>query len=196
MKHLKEPPPRLADVAPGRSFGALEGVVAQALAKDPDRRFATAHEFSKALAESSGKSPTSSTTDSTVSLDQPPAPVEPKPSTKKATSDTRPRKSGGRIAILGGVLLVLGVGAAFLLGTRSEADPPSSKVTEPVAAVETAPPPAPVEKADAVKDLVERANELASSGRREGAIDLSPRRAKDLCEGRPSPLQPREAVSR
>ncbi|MBA3499122.1 MAG: serine/threonine protein kinase, partial [Deltaproteobacteria bacterium] len=44
MLHLNEPPPRLTDRASGRSFGALEAVVARALEKDRDKRFASAEE--------------------------------------------------------------------------------------------------------------------------------------------------------
>ena len=49
MQHLEFAPPRLADKAPGRTFGALEDVVARALAKDPAQRFASADEFARAL---------------------------------------------------------------------------------------------------------------------------------------------------
>jgi eukaryotic-like serine/threonine-protein kinase len=47
--HLKQPPPRLAELVPGVEFGELEAVVARALAKQPDDRYATAEEFAAAL---------------------------------------------------------------------------------------------------------------------------------------------------
>ena len=47
--HLKTPPPKLADKLPGVDFGALEGVVAKALAKKADARYQTAAEFTAAL---------------------------------------------------------------------------------------------------------------------------------------------------
>lgn len=65
MQHLSAAPPSLAEKAAGRSFGALEAVVARALAKDPAERFASADEFSHALVdaaksvESSVEPPTS-----------------------------------------------------------------------------------------------------------------------------------------
>ncbi|HEY5924734.1 MAG TPA: serine/threonine-protein kinase [Kofleriaceae bacterium] len=51
MQHLTFAPPKLAEHAGGRSFGALEAVVARALAKDPAQRFASADEFSRALVD-------------------------------------------------------------------------------------------------------------------------------------------------
>jgi len=47
--HLKNPPPKLADLLPGTEFGELEAIVARALAKAPDDRFQTAQEFVTAL---------------------------------------------------------------------------------------------------------------------------------------------------
>jgi serine/threonine protein kinase len=47
--HLKKPPPRLADLLPGRDFGELESIVAKALAKNADDRYASATEFAAAL---------------------------------------------------------------------------------------------------------------------------------------------------
>jgi len=47
--HLKQPPPRLADLAPGVEFGELETIVARALAKAPSDRFQSAQEFVTAL---------------------------------------------------------------------------------------------------------------------------------------------------
>jgi len=48
-KHLHTPPPSLADIAPGVTFGELEDVVAKALAKQPQHRFASAAEMSAAI---------------------------------------------------------------------------------------------------------------------------------------------------
>lgn len=47
--HLKVPPPRLADLAPGVEFGGLEAIVARALAKAASDRFQSAQEFVTAL---------------------------------------------------------------------------------------------------------------------------------------------------
>jgi len=47
--HLQSPIPRLDDRLPGSEFGELEGVVAKALAKDRDARYASAQEFAAAL---------------------------------------------------------------------------------------------------------------------------------------------------
>jgi serine/threonine-protein kinase len=48
-KHIGEPPPRLADVAPGTDFGDFEAVVAKALAKAPADRFASAQQMAEAI---------------------------------------------------------------------------------------------------------------------------------------------------
>jgi eukaryotic-like serine/threonine-protein kinase len=50
MMHLNRPVPRLAEVLPGRELGMLDDIMSQALAKDPERRFATAGAFANALA--------------------------------------------------------------------------------------------------------------------------------------------------
>jgi eukaryotic-like serine/threonine-protein kinase len=47
--HLRQPPPRLADVRPDLPLADLEPVVARALAKSPDDRYASAVEFAAAL---------------------------------------------------------------------------------------------------------------------------------------------------
>jgi serine/threonine protein kinase len=47
--HLQSPIPRLDDKLPGGEFGELEAVVARALAKDRDERYASAQEFAAAL---------------------------------------------------------------------------------------------------------------------------------------------------
>ncbi len=47
--HLKNPPPKLSDLAPTIEFGDLETIVAKALSKAPADRFQTAQEFVTAL---------------------------------------------------------------------------------------------------------------------------------------------------
>ena len=178
MKHLKEPPPRLADVAPGRSFGALEGVVARALEKDPARRFATANELSQALGEVAARRSEPRIEEPTVALDPAATVVDGPPATPKRTR-------GVAIAVVG--VAALGLGAVFVAARRDTAPPKLDAPAPTPLAVEapppTAPPPpkpdvAPVEaapsppKSDAVSELVTKANELAGEGRREPAISL------------------------
>ncbi len=50
MMHLSDPVPRLADKLAGRDFGALEDIIAHALAKDREHRFGSAMAFANALA--------------------------------------------------------------------------------------------------------------------------------------------------
>lgn len=47
--HLKHKPPRMADMLPGTEFGEIESVVAKALSKKPDDRYASAVEMAAAL---------------------------------------------------------------------------------------------------------------------------------------------------
>ncbi|GAA4903778.1 serine/threonine-protein kinase [Actinomycetospora succinea] len=54
--HLNETPPRLSEVAPG-SPPALDAVLAQAMAKDPAQRFATAGDFADAAVRAVGGEP-------------------------------------------------------------------------------------------------------------------------------------------
>jgi serine/threonine-protein kinase len=171
MKHLNESPPRLADASPGRSFGALEKVVARALEKDPARRFASANELSQALTVAMARRSEPVIEVPTAALDA----TEIAPSTvlQKPVASKRPLKRRGLIAVIGVGLLALGLGAAFLVTSRSDAEPPRHEPTAPApAAVDPTPPSVPAPKSDEVSDLIARATDLAGAGRRESAIEL------------------------
>ncbi len=167
MKHLKEPPPRLADVARGRSFGALESVVARALAKDPDARFATAHDFSKALldAKSTGHE---RATDATMSLDEVIAESSVAPTNVAPRAAARKPRAHIVVVALGAVALA---GGALFVAAKSNADTPKQPAATLPEPAEPPPAPPPVVAEDPVADLVTRATELASNGRRQDAID-------------------------
>ncbi|HEY5947595.1 MAG TPA: serine/threonine-protein kinase [Kofleriaceae bacterium] len=171
MKHLKEAPPRLADVAPGRTLGPFEDVVARALAKDPAGRFANAHEFSRALVEAGLQVSKVPTGESTVSLDADSAVVEVKEPPKLARAAT-PGKRRRPIVAIGAAVVAAGLGAALFIATRTDADPPQPAVPIQIPVAEPPVAKQVTEKADPVSDLVTRATELASGGRRQEAIDL------------------------
>jgi serine/threonine-protein kinase len=170
MKHLNEPPPRLGDVAPGKSFGALEGVVARALEKDPAKRFANAHELWQALLDAAAQRAEARTAEPTVSLN--PMALEATTVADIPRPVAAPRNRTRTLALIGAGVVALGLAGVLFITTRSNAEPPTHAVPAPTpVAVEAAPPPAP-EKSDPVADLVTRARELASAGQREGAIDV------------------------
>ena len=169
MKHLKDSPPRLADAAPGRSFGALEDVVARALEKDPARRFATADEFSQALGQLAARR-------SEPRIDAVPDPT--------MVDKPRPRRRGIAIAIVG--VAALGIGAVVAT-SRGQTDPPKRDEPAPVGAAPVPlpqqpapapapppppPPPQPAPHADPAANLVAQAGQLAGAGRREAAISV------------------------
>ncbi len=54
-KHLSEPPPRLSDARP--ELGYLDDVIAKALAKEPEARFALCGDFARALTQGSVPNP-------------------------------------------------------------------------------------------------------------------------------------------
>jgi serine/threonine-protein kinase len=58
--HLNTPPPKLADKRP--ELAAFDAVMARALAKDPDERYATCHDFAVALADAATTPPVEPTT--------------------------------------------------------------------------------------------------------------------------------------
>jgi serine/threonine-protein kinase len=148
MRHLNEAPPRLADIAPGKAFGALEEVVAKALAKNPEERFASADEFSRALIAATAARP-------------PAAPA------------ARPKARSKRtVVLIGGAVIAAGTAAAIVLATRAQ----STSTKEPAPQTASAPtrvtePPV-AKKGESVDDLLARAKQTAAAGRRDAALDL------------------------
>ena len=202
MMHLNTPAPRLADKLSGHDFGALEAVVARALEKDRDQRFATAGEFASALAQAVGRPnvatppagipvvrpprPETSPTAATVQVDSASIAPAPSPSTSvlpptpsPSTSALAPAPSPSsssrrRLVIGGGLLVVVGVSIAVVASTRggaSSAAPAVAAAADASAALPV-PPPSEPPRGEPVADLVARASELATAGRREAAIDL------------------------
>ncbi len=97
MAHLNDPVPRLADALPGHDFGALEDVVAHALAKDRDRRFTSATAFANALVAAVPAQPPRP-----VPVSAPPPPAAPRPSSPAgatvplADADLAPVRAGSQ----------------------------------------------------------------------------------------------------
>jgi serine/threonine-protein kinase len=171
MQHMTVAPPRLADKAPGRSFGALEAVVARALSKDPAHRFSSAEEFSRALIDAAK-----------LTADAPPPkpqasvatmPLEPTapPARPLSVPSQAPARSRRPLAIVGAALAAIAIVVGIVVATRSDAKPDVAATPASSPAVE-APPAAPPATDDPVDAVIAQAREMSASGRREAAIDL------------------------
>jgi serine/threonine protein kinase len=182
--HLKKPPPRLADGLPGTDFGELEAVVAKALAKSPDDRYASAEDMAAAL-PSYGRKPSVMTPAAGVPVQEASAPSAPvlarassrsEPVRAPSTQDPPPVAPAPSqvkrarplpvklVAAVGGGVLVVAI-VIIVMATRSKSSP----------ATATAKPDEPeitIDKADPASDVLSRANEYVANGRREAAIDL------------------------
>ncbi|PWU22868.1 MAG: hypothetical protein C5B48_09575 [Candidatus Rokuibacteriota bacterium] len=107
--HLKDPPPSLSELQPGLP-SSLDRAIAEAMAKDRDARYATAHELTHALGEALGRSKTSGDAAATRAAPTVPRP----PATAKASGRRRYRR-----AIIAGIAAIAAAGiAAGLLATR------------------------------------------------------------------------------
>jgi serine/threonine protein kinase len=120
---MEQMPPRLADVAPG-DYGALEGIVARALAKAPADRFPSAIAMSEALdAALRGRSPAEST--ARLPKQNETSEIEITVGSSANMSLIRPKAPRSRIpfVLLLIVLAAAGAGAAYLLRERDEPAP-------------------------------------------------------------------------
>ncbi len=167
MQHINVAPPRLADKAPGRSFGPLEDVVAKALAKDPALRFSSAEAFSLALVDAAKllvALPSAKPASETM-------PLEPSAIlTKNEIPVARGRaKSKRTLAVVVGAVALVAICVGVVFSMKSDAKPqpaPQAAVVEPPH-VET-PAPATPPTGDAVDELITRAKGMG----RETAIDF------------------------
>lgn len=119
--HLRDPPPALSTARPGLP-DALDGVLATAMAKHPDVRYASGRELTAAFAEALGGGDGGATRAApTIAV---PAPVEaatvalPRPSRRR-----RRRRIVVAAAVVAAVLLAGGGIAAGILSTRSSSPP-------------------------------------------------------------------------
>jgi len=181
FQHLNDPPPRLADKTGGRQFGALEDVVARALAKDPDQRFQTADEFATALSDAISK------------------PLFANAQTGAVTTEAKPRVTARRPAASPRslrTLIVLGIGvsavgiAAVVVVAATRKEPHTAQLapaTEPTR--ETPPIDAQaIATPDPVDELVARARQMTDAGNRQEAIDTLVRARKTFPKNARLPL--------
>ena len=173
--HLKQPPPRLADTLPGTDFGELEAIVAKALAKKPEDRYAAAEEMAAALAATIGRQGAPLTPPAGVPVQaasvamaqsEPSASIAPTANVPQATPALPFTKK--QLAIAGGGLIALIVIIAIVASRGGDKEKQVAQTTSD-AAGRTDPT---NEKGDPVGDVLSRANEYVANGRREAALDL------------------------
>ena len=170
---MEQAPPRLADVLPG-DYGALEDIVARALAKQPAQRFPSAIAMSEALdAALGGRTAAESTAVLPKAGAEPSAdiPIEIGSSVvEKPRSYVRPSAPSSRgwfVVVL--VLLAMGAtgAAAYVFAIRSEPKPqPVAPPPAPHDRVATVPVPVMVATTDPAADNAQKAKTLAAEGKK------------------------------
>jgi serine/threonine protein kinase len=119
--HLNDHVPALP--ARVRAAGALDRVLARALAKDPAERYASAGEFARAAATALSKGAVARRDDHV------PAPTLVQPTHRTEILGHPPRARRGRLITAAVTLVVaLGLGAAITLGSRDASDPSSRRL--------------------------------------------------------------------
>lgn len=124
-RHLTSPPPKIADTVAG--LGALDPILATALAKDPDGRFAQCADFAHALSEAAR-----------TSSSRPTALTTPAPTTKSASGETtgpakgpRPMRPVAVTAIVAGTVLVVVSVLALMITRPWDSTPPATTSPAP-----------------------------------------------------------------
>ena len=131
-KHLNATPPALADTHPG--LASLDPVVARALAKDPDDRFASCLDFARALgsalqADVATAPPPVSPDAETMARPVAPAPVLMYPSDPRVPTTPLRRGKRWRWALAGTAALLVVVGVVAYLALASPREPPHEPFT-------------------------------------------------------------------
>ncbi len=175
--HIQQPPPTLADQT-GQEFGPeLEAIVARALAKSPDDRYASATEFAAELegirarllsAPVSLPKTTPQPFEAAPELPPPPAPKLTRPHPIAWIPLDR-RQLQIAAGALGGLLLLVIVAVAVSGGKKVAA--PIDGGGAAVAAQEPIEMPA-VPAGDPETDLVQRAQQLIDANKRDAALEL------------------------
>jgi serine/threonine protein kinase len=178
--HLKEMPPRLADVAPG-DYGAVEDIVARALAKSPADRYPSAVAMAEALAAVRTHHKSADSTAQMVVGNAAPPTVEVPITVGSSIHVKRPADdntsalrrmlptSKTRWYVLA-LLLVAGAAGAFFYVTKVKQDetrvvtPRPPPIDAGVVAID-----APFDPTDAI---VANANELVAAGKVDAALDV------------------------
>ena len=177
-QQMHAPAPRLADVAPGGEYGALEAVVARALAKAPGDRYASAIAMSEALdaASRAAPEPTATFAD-VVAHDE--SIVLPITVGSSVVEPTAPRSRlryvalAAALAVAGGAYAIWRVTAAAPVATVAPRDAPAAIAIEP-------PPPVLADAAGDPSDAIRaEVDGLVASGRSEAAITLLQKARRD-----------------
>jgi serine/threonine-protein kinase len=157
--NTEPPPPSALSVTVPHAFDA---VVQKAMAKRPDERFASAHDFARALRDAVDKKPAPAENfglgdfgDSDATMVAASRPAAPKPAPappSQPPAPAAPAKKGPPMALIGGgilvLLLILGAAAYFALGgppkpANVAATTPPAPAPQPMPPAEPAAPPPP-----------------------------------------------------
>jgi DNA-binding beta-propeller fold protein YncE len=149
--HLNEAPPRVVDLVADLP-AALDAVVARALEKDPDDRFASAGDLAVAARSALTSSP------STVLAAKPPKPPKPK---KPAATGGRRR---GPIAAAAGLTLIAAAAGAFALTSGGSNPAPARPAPTPAAAANGGVAETAASVAAVAKNAITAATKPASAG--------------------------------
>ncbi len=162
-KHGNEPPPKMLERNPNVYVSdAIEAVVARALAKEPDERFATMEELEQALLDAAPEVPAlpppaslpperpSASARAVVKRETPAPVVTPAPKVVTAEMELPTKRRWPLYAMAVGVLLAIGAAAYAFSGDETSATTPEVAQPAPEPEPEAAPPEEPEQHAEEV----------------------------------------------